>query len=55
MKKEVETLKNTCFERIEMRLEEEKVEVYKKVDMMELNIKSLITETQVALSALQLD
>ena len=55
MKNEVESLKKTCFQQIEARLGETEATLTKKIESIDLSCKSLITETQIAVSAIQVD
>lgn len=55
IKREIEGVQAKCFQQIEMRLLEDKSDVSTRMTNLEISTKSQITETQVAISAIQLD
>lgn len=54
-KDQINALKIVCFKQIELRIREQGKDLLDKIDLMELSYKSRITETQAAISAIQLD
>ena len=52
MKKELEQLKKVCFEQTDSKVGDAQNKINERIDGIDLNCKSLITETQVAISAI---